>query len=44
MPVYRTAMEAALEWILLLALAASGLCMLSLAAMLILDQYRKYLK
>jgi hypothetical protein len=37
-------MEDALEWVLFLALASSGICMLLLAAMLIFDMYRKYLK
>jgi hypothetical protein len=37
-------MEDALEWVLFLALASTGVCMLLLAAMLIFDLYRKHLK
>jgi hypothetical protein len=35
-------MEAALEWVLLLALGGSGLCMLGLVTMLIVAKYRMH--
>ena len=33
-----------LEWVLLLAVGASGLCMLAFATVLIVDRYRVHLK
>jgi len=40
----RPSMEAVLEWILLLAIGASGLCMLALVTMLIVGRYRMHRK
>jgi len=37
---FRPDIEAPLEWILLLAIGASGLCMLALATLLIVGKYR----
>jgi hypothetical protein len=35
-------MEAVLEWVLMLAVGASGLCMLGLATILIANRFRMY--
>ena len=37
-------MDSVLEWILLLAVGGSGLCMLALVTMLIVDRYRMHRK
>ena len=41
---FRPEMEGPLEWVLLLAVAASGLCMMALAMMLVVSRYRMHRK
>jgi len=41
---FRPGMQAVLEWILLLAVGASGLCILALATALIVARYRMHRK